>query len=97
MLPRPRDVAFAALVVAMWLLISLACWRESAQAVEFNGAGEGIRTLDPNLGKRMLWPNKGVQNYLVGLGNTCFSPAKAYLEVQKGAPMAHRAWRTGEG
>ena len=55
-LPRPRDVAFAALVVAMWLLMSLACWRESAQAVEFTGAGEGIRTLDPNLGKVVLYP-----------------------------------------
>ena len=50
MLPRPRNVAFAALVVAMWLLTSLACQRESAQAIEITGAGEGIRTLDPNLG-----------------------------------------------
>jgi hypothetical protein len=34
----------------------LARWRESAQAIELTGAGEGIRTLDPNLGKVVLYP-----------------------------------------
>jgi hypothetical protein len=29
---------------------------EMIQAIDFIGAGEGIRTLDPNLGKVVLYP-----------------------------------------
>jgi hypothetical protein len=56
-LRRGRETSlFAALVVAMWLLMRLACWRKSSQAIDLTGAGEGIRTLDPNLGKVVLYP-----------------------------------------
>ncbi len=30
-------------------------WRPIGQAIGLTGAGEGIRTLDPNLGKVALW------------------------------------------
>jgi hypothetical protein len=29
---------------------------KAAQAFDYSGAGEGIRTLDPNLGKVVLYP-----------------------------------------
>jgi len=35
----------------MWLLATLAENQDPVQPLDFIGAGEGIRTLDPNLGK----------------------------------------------
>jgi hypothetical protein len=40
----------------MWLLATLAENHDYVHPLDFIGAGEGIRTLDPNLGKVVLYP-----------------------------------------
>ena len=40
----------------MWLLTKTSSDQSATQVFNLTGAGEGIRTLDPNLGKVVLYP-----------------------------------------